>query len=152
VSDAYFKEWKAAQEKYLAESESAFHPLPLKKLRLFQSEVKGLELLSAVGDELFNGEDPAQIYYEGKAIRVEEIEGGLEVIVPLPTAGKYKEVCEVERMGEDLSVVISTDIGEARNFIPLPAIAHLMKLDKAKLLNADLHIYFTDERWKKERK
>jgi arsenite-transporting ATPase len=152
VSDAYFKEWKAAQEKYLAESESAFHPLPLKKLRLFQSEVKGLELLSAVGDELFNGEDPAQIYYEGKAIRVEEIAGGLEVIVPLPTAGKYKEVCEVERMGEDLSVVISTDIGEARNFIPLPAIAHLMKLDKAKLLNADLHIYFTDERWKKERK
>jgi arsenite-transporting ATPase len=152
VSDAYFKEWKAAQEKYLAESESAFHPLPLKKLRLFQSEVKGLELLSAVGDELFNGEDPAQIYYEGKAIRVEEIEGGLEVIVPLPTAGNYKEVCEVERMGEDLSVVISTDIGEARNFIPLPAIAHLMKLDKAKLLNEDLHIYFTDERWKKERK
>jgi len=152
VSDAYFKEWKAAQEKYLAESESAFYPLPLKKLRLFQSEVKGLELLSAVGDELFNGEDPAQIYYEGKAIRVEEIAGGLEVIVPLPTAGKYKEVCEVERMGEDLSVVISTDIGEARNFIPLPAIAHLMKLDKAKLLNADLHIYFTDERWKKERK
>lgn len=152
VSDAYFKEWKAAQEKYLAESESAFHPLPLKKLRLFQSEVKGLELLSAVGEELFNGEDPAQIYYEGKAIRVEEIAGGLEVIVPLPTAGNYKEVCEVERMGEDLSVVISTDIGEARNFIPLPAIAHLMKLDKAKLLNADLHIYFTDERWKKERK
>jgi arsenite-transporting ATPase len=152
VSDAYFKEWKAAQEKYLAESESAFHPLPLKKLRLFQSEVKGLELLSAVGEELFNGEDPAQIYYEGKAIRVEEIAGGLEVIVPLPTAGNYKEVCEVERMGEDLSVVISTDIGEARNFIPLPAIAHLMKLDKAKLLNEDLHIYFTDERWKKERK
>ncbi|MBN1763137.1 MAG: TRC40/GET3/ArsA family transport-energizing ATPase [Methanomicrobia archaeon] len=152
VSDAYFKEWKAAQENYLAESETAFHPLPLKKLRLFQSEVKGLKLLAEVGEELFNGEDPAQIYYEGKAIKVEEIEGGLEVIVPLPTVGKYKEVCEVERMGEDLSVVISTDIGEARNFIPLPAIAHLMKLDKAKLLNAELHIYFTDERWKKERK
>jgi len=148
VSDAYFKEWKAAQEKYLAESESAFYPLPLKKLRLFQSEVKGLELLSAVGDELFNGEDPAQIYYEGKAIRVEEIAGGLEVIVPLPTAGKYKEVCEVERMGEDLSVVISTDIGEARNFIPLPAIAHLMKLDKAKLLNGIYTLLMNDGRRK----
>jgi arsenite-transporting ATPase len=151
VQDAYFKEWKEAQERYLKESEAAFHPLPIKKLKLFQSEVKGLKLLAEVGDELFNGEDPAQIYFEGNPIQVKEREGGLEVIVPLPSAGKFKEVCEVERVGEDLSVVIATDIGEARNFIPLPAIAHLMRLDRAKLLNGNLHIYFIDERWK-ERK
>jgi len=151
VSDAYFKEWKNAQEKYMAEAESAFHPLPIKKLRLFQSEVKGLKLLSTVSEELFNDEDPSRVYFEGKAIKVRETEQGLEVVVPLPSAGKHKDVCEVERMGEDLSVVISTDIGEVRNFIPLPAIAHLMKLDKAKLLNSELHIYFIDERWKKEK-
>jgi arsenite-transporting ATPase len=151
VSDAYFKEWKNAQGKYMAEAEAAFHPLPIKKLRLFQSEVKGLKLLSAVSEELFNDEDPSKVYFEGKAIKVRETEQGLEVVVPLPSAGKHKDVCEVERMGEDLSVVISTDIGEVRNFIPLPAIAHLMKLDKAKLLNSELHIYFIDERWKKEK-
>jgi arsenite-transporting ATPase len=151
VSDAYFKEWKNAQGKYMAEAEAAFHPLPIKKLRLFQSEVKGLKLLSTVSEELFNDEDPSRVYFEGKAIKVREIEQGLEVVVPLPSASKHKDVCEVERMGEDLSVVISTDIGEVRNFIPLPAIAHLMKLDKAKLLNSELHIYFIDERWKKEK-
>jgi len=152
VSDSYFKEWKKAQGKYMTDLESAFHPLPLKKLKLFQSEVKGLKLLSTVGEELFGDEDPAQIYFEGKAINVRETERGLEVVVPLPSASKHKEVCEVERVGEDLSVVISTDIGEVRNFIPLPAIAHMMKLDKAKLLNDELHIYFIDERWKKRRK
>lgn len=152
VSDSYFKEWKKAQGEYMADLEAAVHPLPLKKLRLFQSEVKGLKLLSAVGDELFGDEDPAQIYSEGKAINVRESERGLEVVVPLPSASKHKEVCEVEREGEDLSVVISTDIGEVRNFIPLPVIAHTMKLDKAKLLNDELHIYFIDERWKKGRK
>ncbi|HDS46046.1 MAG TPA: ArsA family ATPase [Methanomicrobia archaeon] len=152
VHDAYFRDWKEAQERYIADSELAFHPLPLKKLRLFQSEVKGLKLLTEVGQELFDGEDPAQVYYQGHAITVKEIEGGLEVVVPLPSTGNYREVTEVERVGEDLSVVIATDIGEARNFIPLPAIAHLMKLDKAKLLNDALHIYFTDERWKKEKK
>jgi arsenite-transporting ATPase len=151
VHDAYFKEWKDAQEKYLKESEAAFHPLPIKKLKLFPSEVKGVKLLAEVGDELFNGEDPAQIYFEGNPIQVKEREGGLEVVVPLPSAGKFKEVCEVERVGEDLSVVIATDIGEARNFIPLPAIAHLMRLDRAKLLNGNLHIYFIDERWKERR-
>jgi arsenite-transporting ATPase len=152
VSDSYFEGWKKAQGEYMADLEAAVHPLPLKKLRLFQSEVKGLKLLSAVGDELFGDEDPAQIYFKGKAIRVRETERGIEVIVPLPSASKHKEVCEVERVDEDLSVVISTDIGEVRNFIPLPAIAHMMTLDKAKLLNDELHIYFIDERWKKKRK
>ncbi|MBN1454808.1 MAG: TRC40/GET3/ArsA family transport-energizing ATPase [Methanomicrobia archaeon] len=152
VHDAYFREWKAAQERYIADSEAAFYPLPLKKLRLFQSEVKGLKLLTEVGQELFDGEDPAQVYYEGHAITVKEREGGLEVVVPLPSTGNYREVTEVERAGEDLSVVIATDIGEARNFIPLPAIAQLMKLDRAKLLNDALHIYFIDERWKNVKK
>ncbi len=152
VSDPYFKEWKHAQTRYLTEAEEAFYPLPIKELRLFQSEVKGLKLLSEVGNELFADEDPAQVYFEGKAIKVRESEQGLEVIVPLPSGSRYKEVCEVERVGEDLSVVISTDIGEVRNFIPLPAIAHLMKLDRAKLLNDELRIYFIDERWKEGKK
>ena len=146
VRDSYFSAWKDAQEKYLAEAEAAFHPLPIKKLRLFQSEVKGLKLLAELGDELFGDEDPADVYFEGKAIEVTGANHGLEVVVPLPRASEYKEVCEVERVGEDLSVVISTDIGEVRNFIPLPTIAHIMKLDRAKLLNGALHIYFIDER------
>ncbi len=120
---------------------------PLKKIRRFPTEVKGLKLLAELGDELFGDEDPAQVYYEGKAIRVIELEQGIEVVVPIAFASK--DVCEVERMGEDLSVVISTDIGEVRNFIPLPAIAQMMTLEKAKLLNGELHIYFIDERWKK---
>ena len=145
VSDSYFNAWKNAQEKYLAEAEAAFHPLPIKKLRLFQSEVKGLKLLSELGDELFGDEDPADIYFAGKAIEVTGSNHGLEVVVPLPRSGEYKEVCEVERVGEDLSVVISTDIGEVRNFIPLPTIAHIMKLNSAKLLNGALHIYFIEQ-------
>ena len=149
VSDSYFKEWKTEQDKYLVEAETAFHPLPLKKIRRFPTEVKGLKLLAELGNELFGDEDPSQVYFEGKAIRVIELEQGLEVVVPIAFASK--DVCEVERMGEDLSVVISTDIGEVRNFIPLPAIAQMMTLEKAKLLNGELHIYFIDERWKKEK-
>jgi hypothetical protein len=49
-------------------------------------------------------------------------------------------------------VVIATDIGEARNFIPLPALAHLLKLDRAKLIDGELHIYFLDERGKREKR
>ena len=145
VKDAYLMEWKHAQENELAVAEAAFHPLPLKKLRLFQSHVKGLELLSAIGDELFGDEDPAQVYFAGKPVKVRELEHGLEMVVSIPSASNCKEVCEVERVGEDLSVVMSTDVGEVRNFIPLPRNAQPMKLNKAKLLDGELLISFIKE-------
>ncbi len=77
-----------------------------------------MKFLSAVGEELFGDEDPAQVYFVGESVKVRETEHGLEVVVPLPSAGTCKEVCEVERVGEDLSVVMSTEVGEVRNFIP----------------------------------
>jgi arsenite-transporting ATPase len=126
----------------LADVEAALQPLPIKKLRIFQSHIKGLELLSGVGDELFGDEDPAQVYFEGNPVKIKELEHGLEMVVPLPSASNCKDVCEVERVDEDLSVVISTDVGEVRNFIPLPRNAHTMKLNKAKLVDGALLISF----------
>jgi arsenite-transporting ATPase len=142
VTDAYFTRWKHAQERELADVEAALQPLPIKKLRIFQSHIKGLELLSGVGDELFGDEDPAQVYFEGNPVKIKELEHGLEMVVPLPSASNCKDVCEVERVDEDLSVVISTDVGEVRNFIPLPRNAHTMKLNKAKLVDGALLISF----------
>jgi len=40
---------------------------------------------------------------------------------------------------------VSTEIGEVRNFIPLPTAAWLMRLERAKLLNGELHIFFVRE-------
>ncbi|RZN39243.1 MAG: ArsA family ATPase [Methanophagales archaeon ANME-1-THS] len=145
VSDAYGTGWKHVQERALADAEATFQPLPIKKLRLFQTPIKGHALLSAVGDELFGAEDPAQVYFEGKPVKVKEEDGGLEIRVSLPSASTCKEVCEVERVGEDLSVVMSSDVGEVRNFIPLPRNAHTMKLNKAKLLDGELLISFIKE-------
>ncbi len=144
VKDAYFDQWKNNQRKYLIEAELAFHPLPIKRLRLFKTEIRGLKLLSKLGNELFRKEDPTKVYYRGKPIKMREFENGFEIIIPTPFINR--DLCEVERIGGDLSIVVQTDIGEIRNFIPLPAIAHVMKLDKAKLLNGELHIYFIKEK------
>ncbi|MHC1635486.1 MAG: ArsA family ATPase [Candidatus Methanospirareceae archaeon] len=143
VEDSYLEEWKRNQEKYILEAEVAFHPLQLKKLKLFPQEIKGLELLRELGEALFKDEDPARVYHIGKPIEINDKENYLEVIVSTPFVNK--EICRVDRVGGDLSVVIQTDIGEFRNFIPLPAMVYTMKLEKAKLLNGKLHIYFTKE-------
>ncbi|UYZ39922.1 MAG: TRC40/GET3/ArsA family transport-energizing ATPase [Candidatus Methanospirare jalkutatii] len=143
VKDPYFDVWKKEQRKYLEEAERAFYPLPVRRVRLYREEVKGLELLAEVADELFGDEDPAKIFFKGKALSVSETERGLEIVVPLPFA--RSEFCEVERIGGELSVVVSTEIGEVRNFIPLPTAAWLMRLERAKLLNGELHIFFVRE-------
>ncbi len=143
VKDPYFDVWKEEQRKYLEEAERAFYPLPVRRVRLYREEVKGLELLADVADELFGDEDPAKIFFKGKALSVSETERGLEIVVPLPFA--RSEFCEVERIGGELSVVVNTEIGEVRNFIPLPTAAWLMRLERAKLLNGELHIFFVRE-------
>ncbi|MCU4140202.1 MAG: Anion-transporting ATPase [Methanophagales archaeon] len=143
VRDPYFDVWKEEQRKYLEEAERAFYPLPVRRVRLYREEVKGLKLLAEVADELFGDEDPAKIFFKGKALSVSETERGLEIVVPLPFA--RSEFCEVERIGGELSVVVSTEIGEVRNFIPLPSAAWLMRLERAKLLNGELHIFFVRE-------
>ncbi|MCW3132100.1 MAG: TRC40/GET3/ArsA family transport-energizing ATPase [Candidatus Methanospirare jalkutatii] len=143
VKDPYFDVWKKEQRKYLEEAERAFYPLPVRRVRLYREEVKGLKLLAEVADELFGDEDPAKIFFKGKALSVSETERGLEIVVPLPFA--RSEFCEVERIGGELSVVVNTEIGEVRNFIPLPTAAWLMRLERAKLLNGELHIFFVRE-------
>jgi arsenite-transporting ATPase len=146
------KEWKHAQERYVAEAETTLSPLPMKKLRFFQDGVKGMKRLSELGRELFGDEDPAQIYFETRPVNMKESERGLEVIIPVPSARTCKEVCEVERVGENLSLVMATDIGNVRNYIPLPKDARTLKLDKAKLLHDELHIYFINKQENKSSK
>ena len=145
VGDAQGATWQYEQENYLADLETALTPLPIKKLTLFPPEFKALKLLSAVVTDLFAEEDPARIYFEGKPTKVTESERELHIIVPLPVASKCKDLCDVERLGEDLSVVMSTDMGDVRNFIPLPKTAHAMKLVTAKLAQDELRISFISE-------
>ncbi|RLF14705.1 MAG: hypothetical protein DRJ97_05780 [Thermoprotei archaeon] len=143
VVDPYFEEWRRSQAKYLAEAEVAFYPLPIKKVRLYRGELRGLDMLKTCGGELFGDEDPLKVYYEGRPFRLEVTEEGMELVVKTPFLDK--ERCEVERVGEELMIKVDTEVGEVRSFIPLPSIAYCMRLDRAKLIEGELHIYFARE-------
>jgi len=142
VSDPYFDQWKLNQKLYLDEAERAFYPLPVKRLKLFKSELKGLSKLEEAGNEMFKGEDPSKVYFKGKPIQIVKTDEGLKLIVKTPFLTS-KELHEVERIGDELVVKVDTDVGEVRSFIPLPAIAYSMHLSTAKLLNGELHIYLS---------
>jgi len=143
VKDPYFEEWRKAQERYLAEAEASFYPLPIKKVRLFSSELKGLGMLRKCAEEAFGDDDPLKVFYRGHPFTIERGDGWLELRVATPFLDK--ERCEVERVGDELVLKVDTEVGEVRCFIPLPAAAYAMRLSRAKLIQGALHIVFEEE-------
>ena len=134
--------WRSEQERNLVEVEAAIRPVPLKTLTFVPPPISGIARLTALGEALFGAEDPAQVYFTGEPVEVQTTEEGLELLVPLPSASHCKAKCEVERVGEDLSVVMATELGEVRNFIALPERARAMRLSKARLAREGLRISF----------
>ncbi|MCP8316521.1 MAG: TRC40/GET3/ArsA family transport-energizing ATPase [archaeon] len=144
VSDPYFSKWIELQKKCLSEAEASFYPLPIKKLMLFDSELKGIEMLKRSGDELFSNEDPTKVYFKGSLFKIVSKEKELTLIVRVPFTSK-EGINDVERIGDELLVKVSTEVGDVVKVIPLPTATLRMKLSRAKLLNDELHISFVDD-------
>lgn len=143
VSDRYFEGWVKSQIRYLAEAEVSFHPLPLRKVKLFNEELKGLHMLRKCGEELFKDDDPLSVFHKGQPFRMESGRGWLKLIVKTPFLNKDK--CEVDRVGDELIVKVDSEVGEIISFTPLPAATYCMKLSRAGLIDGELHIFFEDE-------
>lgn len=143
VSDPYFADWIKNQGEMLKYAETNFYPLPIKLLKLFTSELKGMDMLKDGLVELFGDEDPSQVYFKGEPI--ETIHDGKTLILKVKAPFVDRDACEVERIGDEAIIKICSDVGETVNVIPLPAITYQMKLTKAKILDKELVIYFTEE-------
>ncbi len=138
---SYFHGWRESQKKYLEELRINLAPLPLKLLKLYEKELMDISVLQKAAYDLFEEEDPTQVYYKGKPITIrKQSEKEIEITLNLPYVSK--EDVEVERVGDELIVHLSTDIGKVGLIIPLPTITYKMSLNKAKLINGNLHLYF----------
>ncbi|MEM2855921.1 MAG: TRC40/GET3/ArsA family transport-energizing ATPase [Candidatus Nitrosocaldaceae archaeon] len=140
-SDEYFTKWSEYQELKYKEAEVNFYPLPIKKIRLFESELKGIDMLRRYALEIFNNEDPTKVFYKGGMFRFEGYDGKLNMMVNVPFTSK--DNLEIERIGDQLTITVKSEIGKVVNIIPLPAATIGMKLSKARLENNTLYIMFT---------
>lgn len=143
IQDKFFEKWITSQKDIMKYAETSFYPLPIKKLRLFESELKGVGMLNTGAEEIFRDEDPTEVYFRGAPIETIHEEDQLLLKVKAPFVDK--DTCEVERIGDEAIVKICSEIGESVNVIPLPSITHHMSLTKAKILDNELVIYFTEE-------
>ena len=143
INDEFFNEWKKTQIEMVEEVERAVYPIPVKKLKLYSRELRGLDMLRKCAEDLFKDEDPAKIYFKGRPIEIVENTNGLTIQVNVPFTSKDK--IEVERIGDELTVKVNAETGKLINIIPLPTATYYMRLSKARLEENRLIIDFTRE-------
>jgi arsenite-transporting ATPase len=115
VSDVYFSEWRASQQKVLHEIEEYFAPVPVKRVPLFTHEVLGRQRLEELARVLYSGgEDPAAVTRTEKPYTFGKQNGSYEVRVLLPFATKGE--VGLFKKGDELVV----EIGSFRRHIGLP--------------------------------
>ena len=112
VSDPYFEKWREAQGRHLALIEESFSPVPIFKARLFDREMYGLEALAALAEDVFDDEDPLQVFFRGAAHDIVKSNGGYEVVLNLPLVDK-KSV-DLSKKGTELLIRVG---GYKRNVL-----------------------------------
>jgi arsenite-transporting ATPase len=140
IKAEYFEEWIKLQDNYIKKCEIEFSNLHIKKVSLFKSEVKGIDNLKNLANEIFGEENPLKIYSRFTGININQTEKGIEITVPAPFV--KKENLEIERVSDELIIHVETDIGKSSILLPLPFIAYKYSLKSAKLINDKIHIYF----------
>ena len=140
VEDVYFAKWADFQEGKVKEAEANFYPLPVKKLRLFESELKGIEMLERYSDELFGTEDPTQVFYRGETFNFETLGETINMKVKVPFT--EKDDFDIERFGDQLTIKVRNEVSQLVNIVPLPAVTMGMKMSRAKLQGDELNILF----------
>jgi arsenite/tail-anchored protein-transporting ATPase len=132
----YFKDWKDIQKKYLGIIEESFAPLPIRHVPMFSQEVVGMGMLHKMAEALFAGDDPAQVFYTGKAQTIEKRKDDYVLKVPLPLASR--DAVDLTRLGDELIV----RIGNQRRNLILPRVLVDREVAEAKLEDGQLSIRF----------
>jgi arsenite-transporting ATPase len=143
VNDPYFAGWKASQAANLKLIEECFAPLPVFTAPLFSQEMGGLELLSALSDELFGEHDPAERFFSGPTHHITPSDnGGYVLNVPLPFV--VKEDIELYRDKDELTLRVGN---QRRNFV-LPRALWELEATEARFTGDTLRISFVQPRAK----
>ncbi len=135
VTDAWFQEWRASQTGVLAEIDTYFSPVPVKRVPLFMHEVVGRERLEELARVLYRpDEDPAAVTRTEPPYTFTKKESHYEVQLQMPFALKG----EVGLFKKNDELVV--EIGTLRRHIGLPVSMAGLTPVRARLENKHLFV------------
>jgi arsenite-transporting ATPase len=128
IEDAFFKEWRRSQTKFLNEIETYFDPVPVRRVPLFRHEVLGLERIRELARQLYEPkEDPAAVTRTERPYSFRKRNGLYEVRLQAPFAEKGE--VGLFKKGEELVV----QVGTVRRHVGLPSSMAGLSPSKARL-------------------
>jgi arsenite/tail-anchored protein-transporting ATPase len=135
VSDTFFQDWRASQQRILEEMDAYFAPLQPKRVPLFTHEVVGLERLQDLSKVLYaEGEDPSEVTRVERPYRFEKVDGRYEVHLTMPFA--LKGEIGLFKKADELVV----EVGTLRRHIGLPVSMAGLSPGRARLVDKTLVI------------
>jgi arsenite-transporting ATPase len=139
VTDPYFVKWKDIQAEHLETVRESFSPVPILTARLFDREMVGVDLLEAMGDEVYEGADVTDILYRDDPIRVRRRGSGYTLSMRLPFVSR--EDMDIHRRGEELFV----RVGSYKRNLILPQTLQRLDVRGANFVGDRLEIAFARE-------
>ena len=136
ITDPYFKRWREIQQEHLDTVEEGFADVAIKKLRLFDEEMVGLDKLRLVGHELYGSSDPTDHFSSGRPFRVEEDEEHVVLVIAVPFVDSSE--VDVLRHGDELFVTV----GPYRRSMVLPDSLRRREVRRAQLSDGELRVTF----------
>lgn len=138
--DKYFEKWGEFQRNKVEEAKLNFYPLPIKEIRLYEKELKGIEMLRHNSKLTFGEEGPSKIFYLGKIFEFNNIGSQLQMTIKIPFTNKDDH--EIDYYGDQIVIKVNSPTGYLVNVIPLPSATIGMRIIEAKLIDHKLMLLF----------
>ena len=136
VTDPYFAQWRQIQKGHLEDVAEAFADVDIRRLRLFDEEMIGIDRLRVVGDELYGDVDPTHRVSEGRPFRIEDEGDDVVLIVGMP----FAEHDELDLVRHDHELIVT--VGQYRRSIALPDSLKRRHVRRASLSDGELRVTF----------
>ncbi len=139
VTDPYFDRWREIQQEHLDAIDEGFADVAIRRLRLFDEEMVGLDRLRLVGKELYGDQDPTEHFSEGRPFRVDDdpdVEDQVILVLSVP----FAETGDVDvlRHADELFVTV----GPYRRSLILPDSLKRREVIRARLADGELRVTF----------
>jgi arsenite-transporting ATPase len=140
TSDQYFANWAKLQHNKVQEAKNNFYPLSIREAKLYDKELRGLDMLRENSKIIFGKEDPSNIFYSENVFEIikEESKLIMKLKVPFTNIDDFN----INRSGEQLILNVKGPVGHITNIIPLPIATIGMRITNSKLVNKELQIFF----------
>ena len=136
VADPYFKRWHEIQSKHLEAVDEGFADVDIRRLRLFDEEMVGVDKLRIVGEELYGDTDPIARMSDGAPFRIEDDGENVVLVIGVPFA-EHDDV-DVLRHEHELSITV----GPYRRSFVLPDSLRRRHVLRARLSGGELRVTF----------